>query len=65
MFNSPTFDDTVLIVKNVMATIITPANVIEIKNIDFKYYNLYARKVLFNAKVIKACSSQPSRHSVK
>jgi hypothetical protein len=35
-----------------MATVITPANVIEIKNTDFKYYNLYARGVLFNAKVI-------------
>jgi len=45
-------DATVLIGINVMATIITPANATEIKNIDFKYYNLYAREVLFNAKVI-------------
>lgn len=48
-----------------MTTLITHGNVIEIKKIAFAYYNLYSRDVLFNAKVIKACSSQPSRHSVK
>jgi hypothetical protein len=46
-------------------TIIIPANVNEIKNIGLKHYKLYSRGVLFNAKVTKACSFQPWRHTVK